>query len=387
MRCLFAVVFLVLAATPSRAATWHVAKDGSGDFTVIQDAIDAASHGDTIRIHAGRYEDIVEDWDVYGDGTVIADVHVAITKNDLTLVGDGVGSAIIGPDEYPSSPAVNYIGIVAAEEYASSLELSALSLENMKYGSYITSSRAVVADCAFEGCYEGVRIRSTVSGDVVNCVISNCSRGVVVHPTAQNVTIGGGRFSVSESACIAIGASNVLVDACEVGESVTAFDFQQGSSVRIVDTDISGFSVIGVKVVTGSSAEIDNCRIIGGEIGVKLDGESVHCTSTVLSGQSYRTISVFSSGSSSFTDCDIINGGGLSVYCGNSGSGDCHIDMTNNYWGTDLDLWIEHWIDDSHDDWERCCTVDYVPFKTESTPAEARSLSSVKGLFEVGGDE
>ena len=39
----------------SQAATWTVEKDGSGDFTVIQDAVNAASGGDTILIGPGRY--------------------------------------------------------------------------------------------------------------------------------------------------------------------------------------------------------------------------------------------------------------------------------------------------------------------------------------------
>ena len=37
------------------AATLSVKQDGSGDYTVIQDALDAASPGDTVLVYPGRY--------------------------------------------------------------------------------------------------------------------------------------------------------------------------------------------------------------------------------------------------------------------------------------------------------------------------------------------
>ncbi|MBE0568033.1 MAG: hypothetical protein IH621_18915 [Krumholzibacteria bacterium] len=43
--------------TGAEARTWRVEKDGSGDYTVIQDALDAAASGDTIQIGPGRFED------------------------------------------------------------------------------------------------------------------------------------------------------------------------------------------------------------------------------------------------------------------------------------------------------------------------------------------
>lgn len=35
----------------------HVEKDGSGDYTVIQDALDSAAPGDSILVGPGRYAD------------------------------------------------------------------------------------------------------------------------------------------------------------------------------------------------------------------------------------------------------------------------------------------------------------------------------------------
>lgn len=47
------VLFFILSAQESSADTIIVAKDGSGDYEKIQDAIDNAGKGDTIRVLGG----------------------------------------------------------------------------------------------------------------------------------------------------------------------------------------------------------------------------------------------------------------------------------------------------------------------------------------------
>ncbi len=50
---------LLFIALQTYAADYHVNLDGSGDFAVIQEAIDAAQDGDTIIVHPGTfYENI-----------------------------------------------------------------------------------------------------------------------------------------------------------------------------------------------------------------------------------------------------------------------------------------------------------------------------------------
>ena len=64
---------------PSNANTWQVAIDGSGQFTLIQEAIDHASSGDTILIKAGTYAEDVT-------------VH---SKEHLTITGEGIDQVFI----------------------------------------------------------------------------------------------------------------------------------------------------------------------------------------------------------------------------------------------------------------------------------------------------
>ncbi len=46
---------LTVVSTPAAARTWLVRLDGSGDFTRIQEAVDAAEYGDTVRVGPGEY--------------------------------------------------------------------------------------------------------------------------------------------------------------------------------------------------------------------------------------------------------------------------------------------------------------------------------------------
>ena len=53
---LLALLAAALVIPPAAgAATWRVERDGSGDYTTIQPAVDAAASGDTILIGPGQY--------------------------------------------------------------------------------------------------------------------------------------------------------------------------------------------------------------------------------------------------------------------------------------------------------------------------------------------
>jgi len=93
MKAIFKIqvaVLVLLVACFAQARTWFVEKDGSGDFTVIQDAVDAAAPGDTIRIGSGRFTEYQYVYD--------QDTYVLVETDSLTFWGSGVDSTIIGPE-------------------------------------------------------------------------------------------------------------------------------------------------------------------------------------------------------------------------------------------------------------------------------------------------
>ena len=130
-RCALALVAATIFTAPvtSRAGTWNVEKDGSGDYSVIQHAVDAAADGDTILIGPGRYDDYAT-YDTV-DGTLIC--YVYIPDKSLTLVGSGMGMTVIGPASEIHPVTEHERGINAAYYGAGELFISDLSVEHL-YG-------------------------------------------------------------------------------------------------------------------------------------------------------------------------------------------------------------------------------------------------------------
>ena len=53
-RLIFLFVFVCFYSLLN-ATTWHIKQDGSGDFTTIQEGINASAHNDTVLVYPGRY--------------------------------------------------------------------------------------------------------------------------------------------------------------------------------------------------------------------------------------------------------------------------------------------------------------------------------------------
>lgn len=77
------------------AATIVVAKGGTGDFEVIQDAVDAAAAGDTVFVRPGVY---AESRGFQFDPGLFGETFVGITTPNLTLIGAHRDSVIVGPE-------------------------------------------------------------------------------------------------------------------------------------------------------------------------------------------------------------------------------------------------------------------------------------------------
>lgn len=98
---LFPWIIVALMALGASAATISVEKDGSGDYTQVQPALDAAASGDTVLIGPGEFTELIPSyipgyaWDV--------EVCAFVRVPNLTIIGAGEGQTVLGPTSYNGS--------------------------------------------------------------------------------------------------------------------------------------------------------------------------------------------------------------------------------------------------------------------------------------------
>ena len=224
-----------LLAGQSYGRTWYVERNGSGDFTVIQDAVNAASSGDEIHIGPGRYTEYTQH--SWGKAYVLSDG----TKN-LTFVGSGAEQSIIGPstyaenyDEYGIASLAGNIAIV----------LEDLRFQNLNYRGIGSLAREfVVRRCMFDHCYTGGIFSSGAS----TAVFEDC-----------NFIDGAGVFSGGIIAQV----PHVLVERCTFSSYASGVDVNHGGATDVVVRDCSfiggELGEIGVNVTMGSGALVEGC--------------------------------------------------------------------------------------------------------------------------------
>jgi len=96
------VLVLIVLASNSQGSTITVRKDGTGDFTLIQHALDMAADGDTVLIGPGEYTEStmvrLPGW------TYDIESYAHLRSDDMTIIGAGPDQTIIGPATYEVSP-------------------------------------------------------------------------------------------------------------------------------------------------------------------------------------------------------------------------------------------------------------------------------------------
>jgi len=327
------------------------------------------------------------DHDMWNNGTFFANVYVAVTKDNLTFRGDGRDLTIIGSENFPEDQPTNFFGVAATAAHAGSVVVRDLSVENVRVGMYFATNVGEATGCRFVNTTRnGLRLFVPSSCLVEDCEFVDGGTGIKSYDPTRNLTIKSSNFWSTSAVALCVSTENVVIENCTAVNSRTGINVQQGSTGTIRDVDISVTEVSGITLEMGASVAVYDSRFEGGWCGIYSNGESIRCERVVLSGQTDWGIRINNTGNSVFRDCEFNPSGEYTVMCLYNGSGDCHIDMTNNYWGTDSEEQIAELIHDSNDDPGACCTVDFIPFHDQSTPTEQRSWSSVKDLFDSDGD-
>ena len=377
------LVVLISLCSPASARTWRVEKDGTGDYTVIQDAVDHAASGDTIRIGPGRFEE-KRPYTSYPSTTEkwTFDVYVAVIVSELTIIGSGADQTTIGPPvriwQDPEEPK-----IICALSLVSRLIVEDLALENVFQGVYRAEHGTLaMRRCESRGCKYGVSTMSEKGTLLESCRFQDLDEGVLSFSPAKNVEVRLCSFDKCRASFD--GTINAVVSNCQFQGYTTGCQHANGSTGGIYNSTFSGQANVAVVVATGSVVDLGDNALLGGAVNLRV---RTSCTVTgsgnVLSGGSTATIRVCNS-SMQFRGNHILHGSGPSVLidtgCYQNPPGTT-LDLTNNYWGTASADTIASWILDGYDNPAIYGYVQFEPFSPVVVPTGKKSLGGVKNLY------
>ncbi len=226
-------MLLLALCIPAFAANFTVDSLGGGDFTAIQDAIDAAASGDTIAVAAGTYAEILD-----FDGK---DLSIASTDGSAStfLVGRGT----------------NAVTFENGESSAASLAGFTIQTGSTR-GLYIEGASPAVTDVVFDGLGSVYENGGGVYVDEGSPTFTDCTWDTTVGSYGGGVYVTGGATVTFDGAWFeaasAYWGGAVYVD--DGGVSLTnsgiylgyasyaggGFYLDNGATLTLTDTDFTG---------------------------------------------------------------------------------------------------------------------------------------------------
>jgi len=377
---------LVLAMIPelAAAATITVRKDGTGDYMVLQQALDVAASGDTVLVGPGEYTEssMVR---LVGYGFDV-EVFGRVGANNVTLMGAGVGVTIIGPTSYSGNAGHVTPKCIAEDAEGGWLRISDMTLRNCYSGTYVNGT--LYADrCEMLDNYLGVMWFNVGSGGWIKdtTITASTPPGVGAAldfgglPQGSDITIENCHLGWPSTVR---GVRNLVMRDCTFNQ-LTLY----GGSEVYMERCIGMLPYGGVSMVLGggSYCEIRDSELrrtgVGIGIGSDSPGSRFVVENSRIEGGTIAAVYLGSgAGPCEIHNCDLVKGSGPMVECVVSATQVTH-DLSNNYWGTTNEADIQSWILDRNDDPGRGGLVIYSPFASQSVPTEATSWGDLKALF------
>ena len=377
-RILLLLLTSLFMAEIAAGATILVRKDGTGDYSVLHTAVNAAADGDTILIGPGEFTE-TRSVQIPGWPTDVL-THGDVLVRRLTIIGAGEGVTVIGPVSYPSDITPGHHGL-SMTRMDHELYISDLTIRNCFSGLYFEGS-FTVQRCELRDSLIWATLTGT-SNLIRDCRFSGQDYATIwTWSTDSGLEVEDCQFN---DAYAVVSNSDVSFRRCRFDGGTFAVRVADGERCQILDCDITNVSW-GVSTILGlppSQCEIHSSRIAGVYAAILIDDRtSATVENSVLTGGSDSVVYAHDADAITIHGCDFVKGAGPVFRCERSAAlGPVTYDVTNNYWGTSDESQIREWIIDSNDDASIFATVQYSPFSGQSVPTETTSWGDVKVLF------
>jgi hypothetical protein len=359
-----------------------VVKDGTGDFTAIQPAINAASAGDVIEIGPGRYTENAPFSPL--PGSWVEPTYVGVTKENLIIRGTDRDGVIIGP----TTP--NFVGFgpkgIATYGTIRRLRVENLTVENVHDGMYLgTDESVVVSGCLLKGCDIGIFGTDEVRPRIEGCEFVRCREGANLW-TARDGEVVDCTFVGCSTGVLYIASSNAVVRRCSFQGGIGGTQHQDSDGIVEACTfsATQNFAILATDP-GGVISAIDNvCS--GGAVGMLgAFGAHVAGNGNSITGTTYAGIRLVVRSTCELHFNDIVPASGYAVRAESYLGAAYVLDLTDNYWGVETAVEISALILDGNDDPAVHAIVDFEPFSIHSVPNTESSFGSLKSRFR--GDE
>jgi hypothetical protein len=307
------IILLLVGALSASARTWRVEKGSSGDFTVIQDALDAASPGDSVLVGPGRFEDFrLHTFQTGGQAMIV----LSIETLDLTVLGTGKSLTFIGPTAHVTEVDGFNPGALLIEEAGAKSTVGRFTFENVEYPVTIRE-RGTLFDSHVNttGIQFGLQITQGDSVVIRDSEFTNGNAILTGSPLVTGLQIRGCHFDGPQSDDFAIAIGNGATDALLANCTITGYGAGLGTSLgstAVAESCHFAGMEVGALDVSSGSITLRHCQIDGGMRYTMSAGQGrLEVYDSVIGGGTNATLPTTTD--VIIRDSHLLNGGGLTV--------------------------------------------------------------------------
>ncbi len=213
--------------------TLYVGGNGPGNYTTIQDAVDAASEGDTIFVYSGTYYE-----------------NLQIDKT-VTLTGEDKNNTVID-----SNSSGNVVNVTA--DYVNINRFTIINSGFRDEGIYIYDSQDnSISDCIISSNDDGIALDLTKHALISNCIISSNKRfGVLIYAS------DGSRPH----------SNNNIISNCIISNNDEGIFLNDFNGNSIIGNNITGNHVYGIHLAFAANNIVKENNFIDNNRNAYFDG-------------------------------------------------------------------------------------------------------------------